>query len=167
MKSVNRSGWAVIVLAMLVSLPGRAEPPSGYPFVAYDEGLRQAQQSGRRIFLYYGRYGCGYCGKVNAETFTDPRIHDVYTRHYVLVYLDAESGRRIRLPSGEWITEMELGARLNVFSTPVFLYLEPDGRVIFRAPGYKTVADLLAFDGYVQSGAYRRQTINQFLEAQQ
>ncbi len=151
-------------LLLLMAPPMYAEPPVGYPFVHYDEGLKRAAASGRPVFLYFGRYGCGYCGKVNAETFSSPKVREVYTRHYELVYLDAESGHRIRLPSGEWITESELGARLNVFSTPVFLYLQPDGTPIFRAPGYKTVADLLAFDRFIQSGAWRRQTINEFLE---
>jgi len=81
----------------------------------------------------------------------------------VLVYVDAESGKRLTLASGERITEMELGARLNVFATPVFAYLESDGTLIFKAPGYKTVKDFEDFDRYVYQGIYKRKSLTQFL----
>lgn len=156
------SRW--LLLLFLVTVTAHAEPPKGYPFVSYDEGLRQAQAKGKKIFLYFGRFGCGWCGKTNAETFSDADLRKLYTEHYVLVYVDAESGKRLQLPSGERITEMELGARLNVFATPVFLYLEPNGKVIFRAPGFKTVTDFRDFDRYVQSGSYKKQGIMEFLK---
>lgn len=155
------SALAALLLSTAVA---QAEPPRGYPFVAYDEGLRQAQAKGKKIFLYFGRYGCGWCGKTNAETFSDAALRKLYSDQYVLVYVDAESGNRLQLPSGERITEMELGARLNVHATPVFLYLEPSGEVILRAPGFKTVKDFRDFHRYVQSGNYKRQGITEFLK---
>lgn len=151
---------------MLVAGVVRADPPDGYPFVSYDQGLRMAQEQGKKIFLYFGRYGCGWCEKTNKETFSDPALRKRYTEHYVLVYVDAESGNRLQLPNGERITEMELGARLNVFATPVFLYLEPNGKVILRAPGFKTVKDFRDFDRYVQSGKYKQEGIMEFLKDQ-
>ncbi len=155
---------AVLALAASLSLtPAGADPPEGYPFVSYDEGLRRAQAEGKRVFLYFGRYGCGWCEKVNRETFSAPELQALFIRHYVLVYVDAESGERLQLPSGERITEMELGARLNVFATPVFVYLEPDGELILRAPGFKTVKDFREFHRFVDEGHYRHQTITEFL----
>lgn len=155
------------VLMLLILLTGPAaslaDPPAGYSFVGFDEGRRQAEAQGKRIFLYFGRYGCGWCDKTNKETFSDPILRRRYTEHYVLVYVDAESGRRLTLPSGERITEMELGARLNVFATPVFAYLEPHGELIFKAPGFKTVQDFVDFDRYVQGGHYREMGLLEFL----
>lgn len=141
-----------------------AQPPKGYPFVSYDIGLAQAKKSHKKLFVYFGRFGCGYCAKVNRETFSDPALRKLYIKHYVLVYVDAESGKRLTLPDGERLTGMELGARLNVFSTPVFMYMESDGKLILRAPGYKTINDFTDFDHYVQGGYYHRENINAFLK---
>ena len=152
-----------MLIALLASAGALADPPAGYPFVDYGEGLHRAQAEGKKVFLYFGRYGCGWCDKTNKESFSNEDLKRRYTEHYVLVYVDAESGKRLRLPSGERITEMELGARLNVFATPVFAYLEPSGELIFKAPGYKTVKDFEDFDRYVQSGAYRKQGLLEFL----
>jgi len=141
-----------------------AEPPRGYPFVSFDTGLAQARAKNKKLFVYFGRFGCGYCDKVNRETFVDVALHKQYVKNYILVYVDAESGDRLTLPDGERISGMELGARLNVFSTPVFLYMDTAGKVLLRAPGYKTVKDFLDFDRYIQGGFYKREGINEFLK---
>ena len=142
---------------------GLAEPPEGYPFHTYDEALRLAQQQQRKVFLYFGRYGCPWCDKTNKQTFSDESLRKLYGAHYVLAYVDAESGRRLSLPSGERLTEMELGARLKVYATPVFVFLEPEGAIILKVPGFKTVKDFQDYDRFVQSGAYRRQSLLEFL----
>ena len=148
----------------LVSTLLWAQAPKDYPFVSFDVGMAEAQKSHKTMFVYFGRFGCGYCDKVNRETFVDAALRNLYTKNYVLVYVDAESGDRLTLPNGERLSGMELGAQLNVYSTPVFLYMAPDGKLILRAPGYKTVKDFMDFDRYVQGGFYRTQSINDFLK---
>ncbi|HKK14645.1 MAG TPA: thioredoxin fold domain-containing protein [Gammaproteobacteria bacterium] len=154
---------AVLLGPLLAGSPARANPPKGYHFLPYDQGLRKARAEHKMIFLYFGRYGCGYCAKTNKETFSDPSLHKLYAKHYVLVYADAESGRRLTLPSGERITEMELGARLHVVGTPLFAWLKPDGTVVFKAPGFKTVKDFKQFDRYVHGGYYKHESFSQFM----
>lgn len=148
---------------LLITATGMADPPAGYTFLSYDEGLRQAQRDGKKLFVYFGRYGCGFCDKTNKESFSNDDLRKLYTDHYVLVYIDAESGKRMRLPSGEFITEMELGARLKALVTPVFLFLDPDGKTILQVPGFQTAEAFKDFDRYVHQGHYQKQTLNQFL----
>jgi thioredoxin-related protein len=141
----------------------RGEPPAGYPFLPYDEGLKQAQAEGRRVFVYFGRLGCGWCDKTNREAFSVDRVRKIYPEHYVLVYVDAESGRRLTLPTGERITEMELGARFRVHATPVFIYLEPDGRQILKVAGIQTAQDFEEFDRFVHGEHYKTKRFSEFL----
>jgi len=142
-----------------------ADPPKGYPFVDFDEGLRRAQQQGKPVFLYFGRFGCAWCDQVNKQTFVDPGLRELYSRNYVLVYVDAESGKRLRLPSGERITEADLGVRYKAFATPLFLFLQPDGREIARIPGIQTVENFRDYDRYVTEGHYRTQSLVEFLRS--
>jgi len=141
----------------------RADPPERYTFLAYDEGLREAQRKGNKVFVYFGRYGCGWCDLTNRQAFSDEAVRRAYQAHYVLVYVDAESGRRLTLPSGERITEMELGSRFNAFATPLFAFLEPDGKMIFKVAGIQTAKDLLDYDRFVHGGIYQSKDIRQFL----
>jgi thioredoxin-related protein len=154
----------ILVIAWLCAPAGAlAEPPEQYPFLAYDDGLRQARELNKRIFLYFGRYGCGWCDLTNKKAFSDPEIRRKYVDHYVLVYVDAESGKRLTLPTGERITEMELGVRFKAFATPLFAYLESDGRLIFKVAGIQTIKDFNDYDRFVHGGVYRSKDIKQYL----
>jgi thioredoxin-related protein len=155
----------VLVLALLIFFPWLAagDPPDDYPFVSFDQGLKTAKMSNKPIFLYFGRFGCAWCAHTNKATFSDPDLRKTYVDHYVLVYVDAESYKRITLPSGERISEAELGTRLKALATPVFVYMTPQGDVIFKAPGFKTVQDLKDFDRYIMGGYYRTQPLLEFL----
>ena len=160
----NRLGLALCAVVLwLGAAAARADPPERYSVVAYDEGLREAQRKGTKVFLYFGRYGCGWCDLTNRQAFSDDAVRRAYPAHYVLVYVDAESGRRLTLPSGERITEMELGVRFNAFATPLFAFLEPDGKLIFKVAGIQTAKDLLDYDRYVHGGIYQTKDIKQFL----
>jgi thioredoxin-related protein len=155
--------WAL--LGLLATAAVSADPPEGYPFVAYDRGLQQAQAEDRTIFLYFGRLGCGWCDKTNKEAFSAADVRARYTEHYVLVYVDAESGRRLTLPSGERITERELGVKFKAFATPLFAFLEPGGSQIFKIAGIQSAGDLTLYDRFVHGGVYREQDIQSFLAA--
>jgi thioredoxin-related protein len=139
-----------------------ADPPQGWTFHPFDEALELAGQQERRVFLYFGRHGCPSCERTNRESFSDPRVMKTYHANYVLAYVDSESGKRLRLPSGERITEMELGVRLKVIGTPFFYYMEPNGASILRAPGYQSAEEFLLYDRFVNEGHYKDQTFSEF-----
>jgi len=153
----------LLVTGLLWTSAVWADPPSGYPFVSFDAGLKAARASGKPIFLYFGRYGCAWCDHTNKKTFSDAGLKKLYSEHYELVYVDSESGRRVTLPSGERITEAELGVRMNAFATPLFAYLTPAGEQIMQIPGFKTVQDFRDYDRYVRGGHYKQQTLLEFL----
>ncbi|MHB1083604.1 MAG: thioredoxin family protein [Thiobacillus sp.] len=153
----------LMVVCCLWATAALADPPPDYPFVNYDSGLKAARASGKPIFLYFGRYGCAWCEHTNKKTFSDAALKKLYSDNYELVYVDAESGRRLTLPSGERITEAELGVRLQAFATPLFVYLTSQGDKILQAPGFKTVQDFRDFDRYVRGGFYKQKTLLEFL----
>ena len=157
---VLRCAFAVALLLPVVAF---ADPPKNYPFVDYDTGLRAAQKSGKPIFLYFGRLGCGWCDKTNKESFSQAAVRKRYIANYELVYVDAEGGKRLKLPSGERITEMELGARFKAFATPLFAYLKPDGELIFKISGIQSPQDFLTYDRFITGGFYKTQTIREYL----
>ena len=54
------------------------------------------------------------------------------------------------MPSGERITERELGTRYDAFVTPVFSFMLPDGRVKNRMIGLQRIEDLMDAHNKVQ-----------------
>ena len=161
-KTVDRIRTFLLLVLGCWSAAGAADPPDGWSFHPLDEALEIAGKEEQRVFLYFGRHGCPSCERTNRESFSDPRVMQEYNANYVLAYVDSESGKRLRLPSGERITEMELGVRLKVIGTPFFYYMEPNGAPILRAPGYQSAEELLLFDRFVDEGHYKDQTFSEF-----
>lgn len=152
-----------LTLALLLASAAYADPPPGYDFLAHDAGMAKARAENKPVLLYFGRYGCAWCEHTNRRTYSDPGLNTLLSDYSALVYVDAESGKRIRLPSGERITEAKLGARLGAFATPLFVYMTPAGGVIAKIPGFKTVEDFKQHDRYVRGSHYPRQTLAEFL----
>ncbi|MCW9015139.1 MAG: thioredoxin family protein [Gammaproteobacteria bacterium] len=140
----------LLLIATLLALPVMAEPPHGYPFQPFDKAMQQAQSENKPLFVYFGRYGCGYCEKTNKEAFSDKQVRETYSKNYVLAYVDSESGKRLRLPSGERVTEREVGTRYNAFVTPVFTFMTARGQSLLRLVGVQRIEDLREADNKVQ-----------------
>ena len=81
----------------------------------------------------------------------------------MLVYVDSAGGRRLTLPTGERITEREVGVRLSSFVTPTFVFLEPYGYEILKVAGVQTAEDLLLSHRYVSGGLYKTVEFSEFL----
>lgn len=140
----------LLLITTLLALPVMAEPPQGYPFLAFDKAMQQARSENKLLFVYFGRYGCGYCEKTNKEAFSDKQVRETYSKNYVLAYVDSESGKRLRLPSGERVTEREVGTRYNAFVTPVFTFMTAKGKPLLRLVGVQRIEDLREADNKVQ-----------------
>jgi thioredoxin-related protein len=162
-----RPGPAIVLVLLLAcwSVGAVANPPEGWTFHPLDKALKLAKQEQKRVFLYFGRHGCPSCDKTNRESFTDPRVIDSYNANYVLAYADSEGGNRLRLSSGERITEMELGVKLKVFGTPFFYFMESNGAPILRAPGYQSADELILYDAFVNGDHYKKQSLAEFKAA--
>jgi len=160
---MNRICLSVLLLASASVL---ADPPAGYTFHSYDSAMRAAQSSGKKMFIYFGREGCGYCDFTNKNAFEKDDVRAKYQANYELAYVDAESGDRLTLPTGERITERELGTRYKAFVTPVFIYTEPDGMQILKRVGIQKQKQLLTYDRFVTEGYYQKQSIEEFEAAQ-
>lgn len=152
-----------LLAAAVCIATARADPPPDYPFVSHDTGMSRAKAEAKPILLYFGRYGCAWCDHVNRKTFSDPGLKQLFSDNYVLIYVDAEGGKRLRLPNGERLTEGELGVRLGAFATPLFVFMTPEGKVVAKIPGFKTVDDFKDYDRYVRGGHYLKQTLLEFL----
>lgn len=148
--------YCLLLLCCLFSAAAMADKPQGYTFLRFDKALQQATSSGKPVFVYFGRYGCGYCDKTNKEAFSNEIVRKIYNQHYILAYVDAESGKRVRLPSGERITERDIGTRYNAFVTPVFSFLTADGKVLNRMVGVQRIEDLINAHKTVQKKIRQR-----------
>ena len=157
------SRFVFALLLLLTATLARAEPPDGYDFIDFGSALKRAQAENKPVFVYFGRVGCPWCDRTNKESFSQADVKQRYQAHYVLAYIDTENSRRITLPSGEHVTEMDLASRYRVIATPFFVFVDAGGKPLLRAPGFKTARELTEFDDFIAGKHYQTQSLSQFL----
>jgi thioredoxin-related protein len=163
---VSTSRLIALLFGLGIAGTAPAAPPEHYPFVTYNEGLKAQKAGGKPMMIYFGRPGCAFCERTNVEGFGHADLRKDYSEHFVLVYVDTESGARVTLPSGERLTEAEFANRHRVKMTPTFVYLDPAGKEVARLFGVLQKKDLAAVDRYLTRGEYKTRTFRQFLAEQ-
>jgi thioredoxin-related protein len=165
MDGLIRSLTLAIVLLLAAGFV-QARIPEGWPFIDFNDAVRDAKRMGKPIFVYFGFATCPYCEYANRNTFAFNALRKRYTDHYVLAYFDIRGNPAdiITLPDGAKLTRADAIKRLKASPVPAWMFVSPDGREILMRRGSRTrVEAFMKFDLYVASGAYRQSSFEDFL----
>lgn len=86
---------------------------------------------------------CGWCKKMDKETFTDSGVIKYVNETFYAVKLDAENMSRSFDFKGKKYTEAEMAAAMRVNSYPNFVIIDPTLQNITQLPGYRTAPQFL------------------------
>ncbi len=92
-----------------------------YP--TYEQGAAVAQETGKPMLIYFWTIWCTYCEKMQVEVFPYPPIKEILENDFVLVAVDMDVNK-------------EDTRRFNVQAPPHELFLDENGGIITRVPGY-------------------------------
>lgn len=88
----------------------------------YEAGLAQARSERKPLLFSFHTPGCGWCKKMDAETYTDPQVLSL-ARRFVCIRLDSER-------------DTSAVARYGVFEYPTLLIADPEGQTLARVSSY-------------------------------
>lgn len=91
----------------------------------WDDILKKAQQDGKPVFVDVYTSWCIPCRKMSAEVFVLPEVADRFNSAFVNYKFDAEKGEGV-----------EIAKRYGVGAFPTYLFVKPDGTLIYRSLGY-------------------------------
>lgn len=128
-------GWAAIGLALVGAgvLGAIRDYRYGGDLVwasGYRQGLQQAQTTHRPVLISFRSSACDWCRKMDAETFTDPRVVSL-THDYVCVSVDA-------------LREPALIRQYHITDFPVTLIADGSGLMKSRLDGFATPEQLIS-----------------------
>jgi len=89
--------------------------------------LRLASSSRKWVLVDVYTDWCGWCKRMDRDTFANPQIVQVLNKSFVCVKADAEDGA-----SGQAVAN-----RYNVNSFPCILVLEPSGKLRGKIKGFR------------------------------
>ena len=120
----------------------------------YDEGLKLAKESNKQIVIDFTAKWCGWCKKMERETFIDPQVVKTMNESFIAVRVDGDSHKKLDI-DGYKITEQQLTKQeFRVTGFPAFWFLESDGTKIGPIKGYKPAEQFLEALNYVKGRKY-------------
>lgn len=87
---------------------------------------------------------CGWCKKMDKETFTDPKVVAYINEKFHAVKLNAEDNERTFDFQGKQFSEAQMAAAMRVRSYPNFVIIEPTLKNIAQLPGYRNPEQFMA-----------------------
>jgi thiol:disulfide interchange protein len=107
-------------------------PAKGIAFssLSYDEALSKAYAEQKLVMVDLYTDWCGWCKKMDRETFSDPRVGQA-TRGMVPIRVNAEKGGQ------------DVARKYRVDGFPVVIFLDGKGREVRRIRGFVDADEML------------------------
>jgi thioredoxin-related protein len=128
--------------------------------------LAAASKRGKVLVIVWEQFGCYYCKLMHEVNFQDHDIVNYVRGRFDFVQLDMRGENVVKDLRGRAMTQAMLARTNRVTGTPTVLFLDSDGTEIFRMPGYAKPPLFLAIFEYIAKGAYKTQSLREYIVAQ-
>jgi thioredoxin-related protein len=139
-----------LVLAVSTAFHAEKEEVDEIQWLTLEEAFVRNQKEPRRIFVDVYTDWCGWCKRMDKDTFGNKQVAQYVNEKYYAVKLNAESDRRFSLGQAE-MTERQVARQFGVSGYPTVVFIYEDFRTIEAVPGYhkpdKFIEILKAFAG--------------------
>ncbi|MFN3759245.1 MAG: thioredoxin family protein [Algoriphagus aquaeductus] len=132
----------LLVFSFFLSLSLKAQDE--IQWMKFEEAIAANTKQPKMILVDVYTDWCGWCKKMDKETFTDPKVVAHLKQNFYTVKLNAENTQRKFEFMGKTYTEAEMAAAMRVRSYPNFVVIEPGLQNIAQLPGYRPADAFLA-----------------------
>lgn len=106
-------------------------------WLKFEEAVAANQSDPKMLLVDVYTDWCGWCKKMDKETFTDPEVVKYVNENFYAVKLNAEDNERTFDFMGKKFSEAQMAASMRVRSYPNFVIIEPTLQNIAQLPGYR------------------------------
>jgi len=122
-------------------------------WMKFEEAVEANEFQKKMLFVDVYTDWCGWCKKMDKETFTDPKVIEYINKNFYAVKLNAEDTERTFNFNGKTYNEAQMAAAMRVRSYPNFVIIDPNLQNITHMPGYREpVPFLRGLSGILANG---------------
>jgi len=108
----------------------------------YEKGLALGKSSNKKIMINFYADWCGYCKKMEKETFGAAKVADYLNANFIAIRINSDKN-------------MELARAYHVTGLPVTWFLTENGDKIGNRPGWMNAGTFLDLLEYVYTDSYK------------
>ncbi|MCB0756154.1 MAG: DUF255 domain-containing protein [Flavobacteriales bacterium] len=134
-------------------------------WVTLEEADKLRQKEPRKILIDVYTDWCGWCKRMDATTFHDPKLVEYVNKNYYAVKLDAEQKEPISIGGKTYEYDPNVGRRgvhkiaeellQGKMSYPTIVFLDEHMNMIQPLPGYRDAKEMQPILEYLATEAYK------------
>jgi len=132
-----------------------AKPAESIKWLTIEQAAERMKTEPRKLVIDVYTDWCGWCKKMDKDTFTDPAVAALINKHYYAVKLDAEGKEPITL-NGQTFTynpqnrahDLAVALLNGQMSFPTTVYLDEELKMLSPVPGYLDAKSFLQISRY-------------------
>jgi len=149
--------------------PGKVSPVKWYSF---EDAYKLNKKKPKKMFIDVFTEWCGWCKKMDAETFANPFIAKYMNDHYYCVKFDAERKDTIVI-DGQTFVNPNPGSKRSThklavellrgkMSYPSYVFLNEKGQMLTVVSGYQQAKEFEGVLSYFGKDAYLKSTWEEY-----
>ena len=168
---MNRAYILSVLALLFISISGLAQNESNVKWYSIEEAEKLNKQEPRKIMIDVYTDWCGWCKKMDKETFNHPVIAEYINKHYYPVKLDAESKEEIIfkgttykfVPQGaRGYHELAAGLLNGQMSYPSIAYMNEKMELLGAVPGFFTPDRIEPLLNYIVEEKYASESLEEY-----
>ena len=147
-----KKSFVIILIISAISYNAYSQAEvSKVKWYTLDEALKLNEKNPKKLFIDVFTDWCGWCKKMDKETFTNPIIAEYLNKNFYPVKFDAESkqdityrGKVYKNNSTQARSPHDLAAALlnGQLSYPSAVYMDGENKLLTAVAGYMTPSDI-------------------------
>jgi thioredoxin-related protein len=139
---------------------------------SFEEAYQLNKKKQKKVFIDVYTDWCGWCKKMDAETFTNPVIVEYMSKHFYCVKLNAERKDTVIIDGVTFVNPSPTGKRAThqlavellkgKMSYPSYVFLNEKGQWMTVVPGYQPAKDFEYVIHYFGDDIYLKTPFEEF-----
>ncbi|WP_026235821.1 thioredoxin family protein [Echinicola pacifica] len=122
---------------VLVTVASQAQNKAEIKWYSFEEAVALNEEEPKMVLVDVYTDWCGWCKKMDKETFTDAAVVEYLNENFYAVKLDAENTKETFEFKGEEYTQATMAQSMQVRSYPNFVIINETMENITQLPGYR------------------------------
>ncbi len=134
-----------------------SQKKSGVKWYSFNEGTALAKKSRKQLIIDFYADWCKWCRVMEETTFSDTAVAGELSKNFISVriYTDRPDTEKINF-RGDSYSSQEFSSALGIEGLPTVIFMDEDGNLITKIPGFVDKTTLMPVLGYMNKRCYKQ-----------